>query len=107
MDGRVSKDLSTLGQTLLNTAANNRDGRAVADILSLYQSMTTSAAQATQAASIFRRLSPEAQLYGIQRTAQNLANKISRNNQDYGEIEVDQNFSRNSWSRPTRLDAMR
>lgn len=89
MDGRVSKDLSTLGQTLLNTAANNRDGRAVADILSLYQSMTTSAAQATQAASIFRRLSPEAQLYGIQRTAQNLANKISRNNQDYGEIEVD------------------
>lgn len=89
MDGRVSKDLSTLGQTLLNTAANNRDGRAVANILSLYQSMTTSAAQATQAASIFRRLSPEAQLYGIQRTAQNLANKISRNNQDYGEIEVD------------------
>ena len=89
MDGRVSKDLSTLGQTLLNTAANNRDGRAVADILSLYQSMTTSAAQATQAASIFRRLSPEAQLYGIQRTAQNLANKISRNNQDYGGIEVD------------------
>ena len=89
MDGRVSKDLSTLGQTLLNTAANNRDGRAVAGILSLYQSMTTSAAQATQAASIFRRLSPEAQLYGIQRTAQNLANKISRNNQDYGEIEVD------------------
>lgn len=89
MDGRVSKDLSTLGQTLLNTAANNRDGRAVADILSLYQSMTTSAAQATQAASIFRRVSPEAQLYGIQRTAQNLANKISRNNQDYGEIEVD------------------
>lgn len=89
MDGRVSKDLSTLGQTLLNTAANNRDGRAVADILSLYQSMTTNAAQATQAASIFRRLSPEAQLYGIQRTAQNLANKISRNNQDYGGIEVD------------------
>ena len=89
MDGRVSKDLSTLGQTLLNTAANNRDGRAVADILSLYQSMTTSAAQATQASSIFRRLSPESQLYGIQRTAQNLANKISRNNQDYGGIEVD------------------
>ena len=89
MDGRVSKDLSTLGQTLLNTAANNRDGRAVADILSLYQSMTTSAAQATQASSIFRRLSPESQLYGIQRTAQNLANKISRNNQDYGGVEVD------------------
>ena len=70
--GKVSKDLVTLGQTLLNNAANSGDGHAVAEILMLYRSLNTAAGQAMQASSIFRKLNPESQLYAIRRTVDGL-----------------------------------
>lgn len=73
--GKVSKDLVTLGQTLLNNAANSGDGHAVAEILMLYRSLNTAAGQAMQAASIFRKLNPESQLYGIRRMVDGLTEK--------------------------------
>lgn len=76
--GQVSKDIMTLGQTLLNTAANNRDGHAVAEILTLYQSMNTNLGQAMQAASILRKLEPESQLYGIRRVVDNLNSTLEK-----------------------------
>lgn len=76
--GKVSKDIMTLGQTLLNTAANNRDGNAVAEILMLYQSVNTNAGQAMQAASILRKLEPESQLYGIRRMVDNLNSTLEK-----------------------------
>lgn len=86
--GKVSKDIMTLGQTLLNSAANNNDGHAVAEILTLYRSINTSAAQALQAASIFRKLDPESQLYGIRRMVDGL-NKTTRAIKKQYNIEVD------------------
>lgn len=86
--GKVSKDIMTLGQTLLNSAANNNDGHAVAEILTLYRSINTSAAQALQASSIFRKLDPESQLYGIRRMVDGL-NETTRAIKKQYNIEVD------------------
>ena len=87
--GKISKDIATLGQTLLNTAANNRDGNAVAEILSLYQTMNTNVGQSLQAMSIFRKLSPESQLYGIRRTVDNLNKKIQEINKNFQGVQID------------------
>lgn len=86
--GQVSKDIMTLGQTLLNTAANNRDGHAVAEILTLYQSMNTNLGQAMQAASILRKLEPESQLYGIRRVVDNLNDVLKKAKKDY-DVDID------------------
>ena len=86
--GKVSKDLMTLGQTLLNTAANNRDGHAVAEILTLYQSMNTNLGQAMQAASILRKLEPESQLYGIRRMVDNLNDVLEKTKKNYN-VDID------------------
>lgn len=77
-DGRISKDIVTLGQTLLNTAANNRDGNALGEILSLYSGISTNVGQAQQAMSILRKLSPESQLYGIRKTVENLNGELKK-----------------------------
>ena len=88
--GRISKDITTLGQTLLNTAANNHDGNAVAEIMSLYQSINTNVGQAMQAMSILRKLSPESQLYGIRKMVDNLNDKlIQKINRKFDEIQID------------------
>nr|DAV25350.1 MAG TPA: hypothetical protein [Caudoviricetes sp.] len=86
--GKVSKDIMTLGQTLLNTAANNRDGHAVAEILTLYQSMNTNLGQAMQAASILRKLEPESQLYGIRRMVDNLNDVLEKTKKNYN-VDID------------------
>lgn len=79
--GKASKDLRTLGATLLNNAANAGDGNAVAELLMLYRADSTNVAQAQQAGSILRKLSPESQLYGIQRTISELNKNNERKNQ--------------------------
>lgn len=86
--GQISKDIMTLGQTLLNAAANNRDGHAVAEILTLYQSMNTNLGQAMQAASILRKLEPESQLYGIRRMVDNLNDVLKKAKKDY-DVDID------------------
>ena len=48
-------------------AANAGDGKATAELLSLYAQMETTAGQAVQAASILRKLAPSDQLYAAQR----------------------------------------
>lgn len=87
---KVSKDIATLGQTLLNTAANNRDGNAVAELLMLYQTMNTNAGQAVQAASIFRKLSPESQLYGIRKSVSNMNGAIRKLRKKYKDAKIDE-----------------
>lgn len=86
--GKASKDLRTLGATLLNNAANAGDGNALAELLMLYRADSTNVAQAQQAGSILRKLSPESQLYGIQRTISDL----NKNNEkkDLGHITISQ-----------------
>ena len=75
--GTVSKDTVALGQALLNNAANAGDGNAVAELMTLYQDLSTNAGQALQAMSIFRKLSPESQLYGIQKIVDNLNESVN------------------------------
>lgn len=72
LSGRTSPEIEILGQTLLNNAANARDGKAVAELLSLYQAGGTNLGQAMQARQIMRKLSPEGQLYAIQRSVYNI-----------------------------------
>ena len=76
--GVVSKDLATLGQQLLVTAANAGDANATAELLSLYAQMETTAGQAVQAASILRKLSPTSQLYAAQKAVDNLNKTINK-----------------------------
>ncbi len=76
--GVVSKDLATLGQQLLVNAANAGDGKATAELLSLYAQMETAAGQAVQAASILRKLDPSYQLYAAQKAVDRLQETLSR-----------------------------
>lgn len=76
--GVVSKDLATLGQQLLVNAANAGDGKATAELLSLYAQMETTAGQAVQAASILRKLDPTYQLYAAQKAVDNLNKTIDK-----------------------------
>lgn len=86
--GVVSKDIATLGQQLLVNAANAGDGKATAELLSLYAQMETTAGQAVQAASILRKLAPSDQLYAAQRVVIELEKAIQKNYKDL-EITID------------------
>lgn len=86
--GVVSKDIATLGQQLLINAANAGDGKATAELLSLYAQMETTAGQAVQAASILRKLAPSDQLYAAKRVVSELKKTIQKNYKDL-EITID------------------
>lgn len=80
--GVVSKDIATLGQQLLINAANAGDGKATAELLSLYAQMETTAGQAVQAASILRKLAPSDQLYAAKRVVSELEKTIQKHYED-------------------------
>ena len=86
--GVVSKDMATLGQQLLVNAANAGDGKATAELLSLYAQMETAAGQAVQAASILRKLDPSYQLYGVQQSVNGLQEELSKKYKDL-ELTID------------------
>lgn len=71
-DGRVSKDLMALGATLLNNAANSRNEKVLSQVLADYAAMSRTAAQATQANRLLKKMSPEWQLMTIQRAVDDL-----------------------------------
>ena len=71
--GKHSAELTALGATLLNNAGNSgMDGKAYVDLLTDYAANVRGSAQATQAARILKRLSPEGTLYAIQRMVDDL-----------------------------------
>lgn len=74
--GNGGKNTVALGQVLLNNAMNGGDPRVAIDILTDYATLATQAGQALQAQRIFKKLSPEGQLYGIQRSVLNLQNEM-------------------------------
>lgn len=65
--GVASKDNTTLGQQLLLQAMRDGNESATAELLTLYTRNSTTTAQALQAQSIFRKLSPEGQLVAVQK----------------------------------------
>ena len=76
--GTVNKDNTALGQVLLNNAMNAGNSRAVIDLLSDYSTMSTTAAQALQANRMLKKLSPEGQLYAVQRSLSSYQEELRR-----------------------------
>ena len=79
----ATKDNTALGQQLLIQAMRSGDAASTAELLALYTRNSTTAAQAMQAQSIFRKLSPEGQLLAVQKAVSDL-------NAKYGtDVKVD------------------
>lgn len=74
--GYLSKDMVALGQLLLNSAMNSHDNAATVSLMHDYASMSTTAAQSMQAQRILKKLSPEWQLYSVQRSVENFQNAL-------------------------------
>jgi len=82
--GVATKDNTTLGQQLLLAAMRSGNVQYTAELLTLYTRNSTNAAQALQAQSIFRKLSPEGQLVAMQKAVDAL-------NEKYGtDVEIDE-----------------
>lgn len=79
----ATKDNTALGQQLLIQAMRSGDTASTAELLALYTRNSTTVAQAMQAQSIFRKLSPEGQLLAVQKAVSDL-------NAKYGtDVKVD------------------
>lgn len=75
--GKVSKDLIVEGQMLYNNAVNSGNVKEGVDILVDLVKMSRTGAQATQANRVLKQLSPEYQLYALQRSVQSLSDELS------------------------------
>lgn len=74
--GKVSKANTAMGWALYNNAANAGDLDTALTVLDLMVQHQRNAAQALQASRILKQLSPEAQLYGVQRSVDNLIKEL-------------------------------
>lgn len=83
----ATKDNTALGQQLLIQAMRSGDAASTAELLALYTRNSTTAAQAMQAQSIFRKLSPEGQLLAVQKAVSDLNAKYGTDVQlDEGDV---------------------
>ncbi len=83
----ATKDNTALGQQLLIQAMRSGDTASTAELLALYTRNSTTAAQAMQAQSIFRKLSPEGQLLAVQKAVSDLNAKYGTDVQlDDGDV---------------------
>lgn len=89
--GKVSKEHTALGWALYNNAANIGHVEDAMKFLTAMIEHQRSAAQAVQATRIFKRSNPSAQLYGVQRSVENLQKKL---NEQYGDKAPDLEISR-------------
>lgn len=80
--GEVSKENTAMGWALYNNAANSGDTETALFILNKMVQHQRSAAQALQATRILKKLSPETQLYQVQRSIASLQEEL---NERYGE----------------------
>ncbi|MBQ3557881.1 MAG: hypothetical protein IJA11_08830 [Oscillospiraceae bacterium] len=110
-EGEVSKSNTALGWALYNQAANAGDLKTAMAILTGMVGHQRNAAQAVQATRILKKMSPEARLYGVQRSAQNLAEELEkRYGKDAPDIRVNEELARKYLEAETdkeREEAMR
>ena len=93
-DGEVSKRLTAEGWALYNQAANAGDMKSAMTILTNMVEHQRNAAQALQATRILKKMSPESQLYGVQRSAQNLTRELKdKYGSDYPDIRIDEKLA--------------
>lgn len=76
--GKVSKDITALGWTLYNNAANSGNAKEAVDILTDLVKSVRSGAQSTQAVRLLKKMAPEYQLYAAQRSVSNLQEELTR-----------------------------
>lgn len=91
--GKGGKDIVVLGQRLMANAASAQDGNALAELFHLYSSLSVDQARGLQAMSLFRKLSPESQLYAVQKAVDSINDTIMRPKKKKGHpdsIPVDQ-----------------
>lgn len=87
--GNVSKRGTTVGWLLYDNAVNEGNTELAMNILSAMVEHQRSAAQALQATRILKKLSPETQLYGIQRSVAKLQQEINdRYKNQRGKVEL-------------------
>ena len=80
--GEVNKQNVATGWALYDAAAQAGDAKTAADIMNRIVIHQRNAAQSVQATRILKRMSPSAQLYGIQRSVQNMQEEL---NTKYGD----------------------
>ena len=92
--GEVSKEITTTGWILYNHAANSGDAKTAIKILDAMVRHQRSAAQAVQATRILKKLSPSAQLYGVQKSVEAFKKELV---QKYGDkapdLEINQELA--------------
>ena len=93
--GNVSKKNTAMGWALYNNAANSGDTATALTVLNNMVEHQRSAAQALQATRILKKLSPETQLYQVQRSVENLQEEV---NKRYGDkkspkLKIDQELA--------------
>lgn len=81
-EGVVSKAHTVMGWALYNNAANNKKTDVALDILQEMVGSQRNAAQALQATRVLKTLSPNAQLYGVQRSVANLQRELEKRYKD-------------------------
>ena len=92
--GEVSKALTTQGWVLYNNAASRGDVELAMDILDAMVKHQRSAAQAVQATRILKKLSPETQLYGVQRSVDGLQEDLkARYGKKAPTLEIDRKLA--------------
>ena len=87
--GNVSKRNTTIGWLLYDNAVNTGNTALAMDVLSAMVEHQRSAAQAVQATRILKQLSPETQLYGVQRSIDSLQRELNDRYKDRrGKVEL-------------------
>ena len=76
-NGEVSKKNTAEGWVIYNNAVNSGDVETALEVLNFMVKHQRSAAQALQATRILKKLSPETQLYGVQKSVLALQNELT------------------------------
>lgn len=91
--GHVSKSNTAMGWALYNNAANSGDVDTAMNVLDLIVRHQRDAAQALQATRILKKLSPEMQLYGVQRSVDNLIKELEERYGKKFDIQINRDLA--------------
>lgn len=93
--GKVSKRNTALGWELYRQAANAGDMESAISILNLMVEHQRNAAQAMQATRILKKMDPDAQLFGVQRSVSNLQQELNEKFKNKApDLKIDEDLAR-------------
>lgn len=93
--GEVSKKNTATGWALYNNAVNRGDVKTALTVLDYMVKHQRNAAQAVQATRILKKLSPETQLYQVQRSVESLQEELNKRfrGKNAPELKIDQDLA--------------